>query len=193
MMINGIAHGPQRETAVCQLYMRHFADGDKLVVEPWRARSFPVIKDLVVDRSAFDRILAAGGYVSVPAGSAPEANTTRVPKDVSDHAMDAASCIGCGACVAACPNASASLFTAAKIGHLGLLPQGEPEQHDRVQSMVTRMDAEGFGHCTFHYECQSVCPVNISVEFITRMNRAFLRSMTRVRRRIPRGTRGGRE
>ncbi|HEX7295655.1 MAG TPA: succinate dehydrogenase/fumarate reductase iron-sulfur subunit [Pyrinomonadaceae bacterium] len=174
MMINGIAHGPQRATAACQLHMRHFKDGDTIVVEPWRSRAFPVIRDLVVDRSAFDRIIQAGGYISVRSGAAPEASTILVPKEQAELAMDAAACIGCGACVAACPNGSASLFTSAKIAHLNLLPQGQPERTQRVLRMVQAMDHEGFGNCTMHRECEAVCPKEISVNFIARMNRDYL-------------------
>jgi succinate dehydrogenase / fumarate reductase iron-sulfur subunit len=173
-MIDGIAHGPLPATTVCQLSMRHFKDGQELYLEPWRARAFPVIKDLVVDRSAFDRIIAAGGYVSVPTGSAPDGNAILVPKENADRAMDAAACIGCGACVAACPNASAALFTGAKIAHLGLLPQGQPERHQRALSMVRQYNAEGFGSCTNIGECQAVCPKEISLEAIARMNRDFI-------------------
>ncbi|HET7468448.1 MAG TPA: succinate dehydrogenase/fumarate reductase iron-sulfur subunit [Gemmatimonadales bacterium] len=176
LMINGVAHGPNRGTATCQLHMRSFADGDEIHVEPWRARAFPVIKDLVVDRSALDRIIAAGGYVSAPTGSAPDGNAVLIPKDAVDTAMDAAQCIGCGACVAACPNGSASLFTAAKISHLGLLPQGQPERVQRARRMVERMDVEGFGGCTLYGECQEACPKMISIDTITRMNRDFLRA-----------------
>ncbi len=178
-MINGIAHGPQRATTVCQLHMRHFKDGDELVLEPWRAAAFPVIKDLVVDRSAFDRIIQAGGYISVNTGSAPEANTIPVPKEHAERALDAAACIGCGACVAACPNASAMLFTAAKVAHLNLLPQGQPERFRRVRNMVAQHDAEGFGHCTNHGECEAVCPKQISLNFIALLNRELLRSALR--------------
>ena len=174
MMINGIAHGPQRATAACQLHMRHFKDGDTIVIEPWRSRAFPVIRDLVVDRSAFDRIIQAGGYISVRSGAAPEASTILVPKEQAELAMDAAACIGCGACVAACPNGSASLFTSAKIAHLNLLPQGQPERTQRVLRMVHAMDHEGFGNCTMHRECEAVCPKEISVNFIARMNRDYL-------------------
>ncbi|HET7586306.1 MAG TPA: succinate dehydrogenase/fumarate reductase iron-sulfur subunit [Gemmatimonadaceae bacterium] len=179
LMINGVPHGPLRGTATCQLHMRTFSDGDVIWIEPWRATAFPVVKDLVVDRSALDRIIAAGGYVSARTGSAPEANSIPVPKPAADTAMDAAACIGCGACVAACPNASASLFTAAKITHLGLLPQGQPERDRRVLRMVSQMDMEGFGNCTFHGECQEACPKSISIETIVRMNRDFLRSRLR--------------
>jgi succinate dehydrogenase / fumarate reductase, iron-sulfur subunit len=175
-MINGIAHGPERGTTVCQLHMRHFKDGDVLYLEPWRARAFPVVKDLVVDRSAFDRIIAAGGFISVVTGSAPDGNTILVPKKNSDLAMDAAACIGCGACVAACPNASAALFTGAKISHLGLLPQGQPERNLRVLSMVARVKEELFGSCTNIGECEAVCPKEIKLEVIARMNRDFLRA-----------------
>ncbi|HET9727405.1 MAG TPA: succinate dehydrogenase/fumarate reductase iron-sulfur subunit [Gemmatimonadales bacterium] len=176
LMINGVAHGPNRGTATCQLHMRSFADGDEIHVEPWRARAFPVVKDLVVDRAALDRIIAAGGYVSAPTGSAPDGNAILIPKDAVDTAMDAAQCIGCGACVAACPNGSASLFTAAKISHLGLLPQGQPERVQRAWRMVERMDIEGFGGCTLYGECQEACPKMISIDTITRMNRDFLRA-----------------
>jgi len=176
LMINGVAHGPNRGTATCQLHMRSFDDGAEIHVEPWRARAFPVIKDLVVDRSALDRIIAAGGYVSAPTGSAPDGNALLIPKDAVDTAMDAAQCIGCGACVAACPNGSASLFTAAKISHLGLLPQGQPERVQRARWMVEQMDLEGFGGCTLYGECQEACPKLISMDTITRMNRDFLRA-----------------
>jgi succinate dehydrogenase / fumarate reductase iron-sulfur subunit len=174
MMINGVAHGPIRGTATCQLFMRHFKDGDVIVIEPWRSRAFPVIRDLVVDRSAFDRIIAAGGFITAPTGGARDANNILIPKTVIDEAMDAAACIGCGACVAACPNGSASLFTAAKVTHLGLLPQGQPERDRRVLRMVAQMDAEGFGHCTWHGECQEACPKEISIDVIARMNRDYL-------------------
>lgn len=173
-MINGVAHGPLPATTVCQLTMRHFKDGQQLYIEPWRARAFPVIKDLVVDRSAFDRIIAAGGYVSVPTGSAPDGNDILVPKENSDRAMDAAACIGCGACVAACPNASAALFTGAKISHLGLLPQGQPERDERALRMVEQYNNEGFGSCTNIGECEAACPKEISLEVIARMNRDFI-------------------
>jgi succinate dehydrogenase / fumarate reductase iron-sulfur subunit len=181
LMINGYAHGPRRGTTVCQLHMRTFKDGDTLVIEPWRASSFPVIKDLVVDRGAFDRVVAAGGFISVSTGSAPDGNAIPVPKTISDRAMDAAACIGCGACVAACPNGSAMLFTGAKVSHLGLVPQGQPERWERVRSMVARMDAEGFGTCTNHYECEAACPKEISVEFIARLNRDYIRASLRDR------------
>jgi succinate dehydrogenase iron-sulfur subunit len=174
LFINGQAHGPEALTTVCQLHMRHYQDGDTIHVEPWRANAFPVVKDLVVDRSAFDRIIAAGGFVSSPTGSAPEANSQPVPRPSAERSMDAAACIGCGACVAACPNASAMLFVAAKVAHLALLPQGAPERQRRALSMVRAMDAEGFGNCTNHFECMAACPKGISVENIARMNREFL-------------------
>jgi succinate dehydrogenase / fumarate reductase iron-sulfur subunit len=176
LMINGVAHGPNRGTATCQLHMRSFRDGDEIRIEPWRARAFPVIRDLVVDRRALDRIIAAGGYISAATGGAQDANTILIPKDLVDTAMDAAQCIGCGACVAACPNASASLFTAAKITHLGLLPQGQPERIMRARQMVRQMDIEGFGGCTLYGECQEACPKEISIDTITRMNRDVLRA-----------------
>jgi succinate dehydrogenase / fumarate reductase, iron-sulfur subunit len=176
LMINGVAHGPSRGTATCQLHMRSFADGDEIYVEPWRSRAFPVIKDLVVDRAALDRIIAAGGFISAPTGSAVDGNTTLIAKEIVDTSMDAAQCIGCGACVAACPNGSASLFTAAKITHLGLLPQGQPERLQRARRMVEQMDAEGFGGCTLYGECQEACPKMISIDTITRMNRDYLRA-----------------
>jgi succinate dehydrogenase / fumarate reductase iron-sulfur subunit len=173
VMINGIAHGPMGGTATCQLHMRHFSDGDVIRVEPWRARAFPVIKDLIVDRSAMDRIIQAGGFISVNTGSAVEANSVPIPKLVQEHAMDAAECIQCGACVAQCPNGAAQLFTAAKISHLGLLPQGQPERYQRVQNMVQVME-EHFGSCTMFGECEAVCPKEISVDFIARMNRDYI-------------------
>jgi succinate dehydrogenase / fumarate reductase iron-sulfur subunit len=175
-VINGIAHGPEPATTVCQLHMRHFNDGDTLYLEPWRAKAFPVIKDLVVDRSAFDRIIQAGGFISVSTGSAPEANTTLIPKDNVDLALDAAACIGCGACVAACPNASAALFTGAKVSHLALLPQGQPERYRRVVNMVAQMDAEGFGNCTNIGECSVVCPAGIKLDVISDMNRDMIKA-----------------
>ena len=174
MMINGRAHGPELGTATCQLHMRKFEDGAHITVEPWRARAFPIIKDLCVDRSAFDRIVEAGGYITAPTGTAPDANLILVPKEASDAAMDAAACIGCGACVAACPNASASLFVAAKISHLGLLPQGQAERDPRALNMVAQMDAELFGSCTNHGECEVACPKGISLETIARMNRDYI-------------------
>jgi len=180
-MINGIAHGPLPATTVCQLTMRHFRDGDELFVEPWRAKAFPVIKDLIVDRSAFDRVIEAGGYISVPTGSAPDGNAIPVPKEDADRAMDAAACIGCGACVAACPNASAALFTGAKIAHLGLLPQGQPERYQRALRMVRQFNAEEFGSCTNIGECEAVCPKEIKLEVIARMNHDFLQASWRRR------------
>jgi succinate dehydrogenase / fumarate reductase iron-sulfur subunit len=175
-MINGVAHGPKRGTTVCQLHMRHYRDGDELYLEPWRARAFPVVKDLVVNRGAFDRIIAAGGFISVPAGSAPDGNAIPVPKPAAETSMDAAACIGCGACVAACPNASASLFTGAKIAHLGVLPQGQPERDTRALDMVAAARAEMFGSCTNIGECSAVCPKLIPLEVIARMNRDFIRA-----------------
>jgi succinate dehydrogenase / fumarate reductase iron-sulfur subunit len=176
MVINGAPHGPRKLTTTCQLHMRSFKDGDSITIEPWRAAAFPVLKDLVVDRRAFDRIIQAGGFVSVGSGSAPDGNAIPVPKDDAERAMDAAACIGCGACVAACPNASASLFVAAKISHLGLLPQGQAERSSRALSMVARMDAEQFGSCTNHGECEVACPKGISLETIARMNRDYIRA-----------------
>jgi len=176
MMIDGIPHGPTGATTTCQLHMRHFHDGDTVTVEPFRARAFPIIRDLVVDRTGFDRIIQAGGFISVATGNPQEANAIPVPKSDADRAMDAAQCIGCGACVAACPNASAMLFTAAKVTHLGLLPQGQPERHRRVLAMVARMDEEGFGGCTNFGECQAACPKSINVDTIARLNRDFLKA-----------------
>jgi succinate dehydrogenase / fumarate reductase iron-sulfur subunit len=176
VMINGVAHGPSRGTATCQLHMRLFKDGDVIWVEPWRSRAFPVVRDLVVDRSAFDRIIAAGGFVDVRTGGAQDANAIPVPKTNADFAMDAAACIGCGACVAACPNGSASLFTAAKVSHLGLLPQGQPERHRRALKMVAQMDLESFGGCSLFGECQAACPKEISIDFIARMHRDYLKA-----------------
>jgi succinate dehydrogenase / fumarate reductase iron-sulfur subunit len=181
MMINGQAHGPQRGTAACQLHMRKFDDGDVIVIEPWRAAAFPVLKDLMVDRSALDRIVEAGGYIGVDTGSAPEANLVPVPKDVAETAMDAAACIGCGACVAACPNSAAQLFTAAKVSHLNLLPQGQPERWRRVEAMVDTMEAF-FGSCTNHGECEIACPKSISIDFIAVMNRDYFKASWRNRR-----------
>ena len=175
LMINGEAHGPQ-VTTTCQLHMRSFADGDTITIEPWRATAFPVLKDLVVDRSAFDRIIQAGGFVSVNTGAAPDAHAVLVPKEDADRAFGAATCIGCGACVAACPNASAMLFMGAKVTHLGLLPQGQPERYRRALAMVEQMDLESFGSCTLHGECQDACPKEISIDTITRMNRDFIRA-----------------
>jgi succinate dehydrogenase / fumarate reductase iron-sulfur subunit len=175
-MVNGLAHGGHKNTTVCQLHMRHFKDGDEVWVEPWRASAFPVVKDLVVDRSAFDRIIAAGGYVSVSTGNAPEANANPVRKQDADLAMDAAACIGCGACVASCPNASAALFTSAKISHLSHLPQGQPERMERSLNMVRRMNQELFGSCTNIGECEATCPKGIQLENIARMNADFLRA-----------------
>ncbi len=176
VVINGRPHGPQRATTACQLHLRHFRDGDALWIEPWRARAFPVLKDLVVDRSAFDRIVQAGGFITARTGSAPDANALLVPKRDADRAMDAAACIGCGACVAACPNASATLFVAAKVSHLGALPQGQPERYERVVRMVDAMDAAGFGACTNHGECMAACPKEISVDFISQLNRDVLKA-----------------
>jgi len=177
MMINGQAHGPDTETTTCQLHMRRFQDGDAIVIEPWRASAFPVVKDLVVDRSAFDRIMSAGGYVSVNTGSAPDANSLPVARENSELSMNAAACIGCGACVAACKNASAMLFVSAKVSHLALLPQGQPERKPRVVRMVAAMDEEGFGGCTNTYECEAACPAGISVHNIGRLNREYFRAV----------------
>ena len=174
MMINGAAHGPRKLTTACQLHMRSFNDGDEIWVEPWRAKAFPVLKDLVVDRGAFDRNIQAGGFISAPTGSAADGNAIPVPKPDAERAMDAAACIGCGACVAACPNASASLFTAAKATHLGMLPQGQPERYRRALRMVAQMDLENFGGCTLFGECQEACPKGISIDTIVRLNRDFL-------------------
>lgn len=173
LVINGLPHGPERGTTACQLYMRKFTDGQTITVEPWRAKAFPVIKDLAVDRAAFDEIIAAGGFISAKTGSAPDANSLPVPKRDADVAMDAAACIGCGACVAACPNASAMLFVAAKVSHLGHLPQGQPERERRVVRMVSKMDELGFGNCSNRYECEGACPKEISVDHIARMNRDY--------------------
>lgn len=176
MMINGQAHGPERETTTCQLHMRKYKDGDTIVIEPWRARAFPVLKDLMVDRTAFDDIIAAGGYINVNTGNAQDANAILVPKEAADLAMDAAACIGCGACVAACKNASAMLFVSAKVSQLALLPQGQAEAKERVQSMVAKMDDLGFGNCTNEYECMAACPKGIDVDNIARLNREYLTS-----------------
>ena len=190
MVINGRPHGPRVRTTTCQLHMRSFKDGDEVWLEPWRADAFPVLRDLVVDRGAFDRIIAAGGFISVPIGAAPDANALPVPKEDADLAMDAAACIGCGACVAACPNAAAMLFTAAKVSHLGLLPQGQAERSRRALAMVEQMDAEGFGACTNHFECMEACPKGISVDFIARLNRDYIKASAAKGRR-PEGNDGG--
>src|ERR1700730_3191501 len=176
LTVNGEAHGPDHPGAACELYMRKFRDGETIVIEPFRVKSFPIVKDLVIDRSALDRIVQAGGFISARAGSAPEANSIPVSKHSADVAMEAAACIGCGACAAACPNASAMLFTAAKVSHLALLPQGEPERTKRVVDMVRMMDAEGFGNCTNTYECEAVCPAEISASFIAKLNREYSRA-----------------
>jgi len=184
IVINGRPHGPRPRTTTCQLHMRFFEDEDTIVLEPWRARAFPVVKDLIVDRGAFDRIIAAGGFITAPTGSAPDANAIPVPRENAELAMDAAACIGCGACVAACPNASASLFVAAKVAHLAQLPQGQAERWDRVLAMTAQADAESFGGCTNHGECEAACPKSISVQFIGQMNADYLRaSLRRGRRR----------
>jgi succinate dehydrogenase / fumarate reductase, iron-sulfur subunit len=185
MMINGQAHGPQRGTATCQLHMRKFRDGEQIYVEPWRARAFPVLRDLVVDRSALDTIVEAGGYITAPTGSAPDANLTLVPKEVADASMDAAACIQCGACVAACPNSAAQLFTAAKVNHLSLLPQGQPERYRRVVAMVDTME-QFFGSCTNHGECQEACPKEISIDFIAYMNRDYAKAQLKNRKLLGR-------
>ncbi len=181
-LIDGVPHGPRRHTTVCQLHMRFFKDGDALTLEPWRARAFPVVRDLVVDRSAFDRIIQAGGYITAPTGSAPDANAILVAKEAADTAFDAAACIGCGACVAACPNASAMLFTAAKVAHLNALPQGQPERDERTLNMVAAMGREVFGTCSNHGECEAVCPKGIPLEFIAALNRDVIRAAFRRRR-----------
>ena len=181
MMINGQAHGPSRGTATCQLFLRKFSDGDEITVEPWRAAAFPVIRDLSTDRTALDHVIEAGGYISAPTGSAPDANLILVPKEVSDAAMDAAACIGCGACVAACPNSAAQLFTAAKVAHLNLLPQGQPERWNRVQNMVDTME-EYFGSCTNHGECEKACPKEISIDFIAMLNKDYLKAQWKNRK-----------
>lgn len=183
MVINGVPHGPKKLTTTCQLHMRNFKDGDTIVVEPWRATAFPVIKDLVVDRSAFDKIIQAGGYITAPTGAARDANSILIPKPVADQAFDAAACIGCGACVAACPNGAAQLFTAAKIAHLNLLPQGQPERWSRTVAMVDTME-EYFGSCTNYAECEAVCPKGISIDFIAKMNRDYLRAKFKDKRSV---------
>ncbi len=175
-MINGVAHGPNRSTTVCQLHMRYFKDGEELWIEPWRSAAFPVVKDLAVDRGAFDRVISSGGFVTAPTGSAIDGNAIPVPKPSADLAMDAAACIGCGACVAQCPNGAASLFTAAKIGHLGMLPQGQAERDQRVLSMVAQATSEGFGHCSSVGQCEVVCPKGISIAYIARMNRDYIKA-----------------
>ena len=176
MVIDGVAHGPVRATSVCQLHMRHFQDGDTIIVEPWRAKAFPIVKDLVVDRSAFDRVVAAGGYVSVNTGSAPDANSVLISREESAQAMDSATCIGCGACVAACPNASAALFVGAKVSHFSLLPQGRVEGKNRVLRMVAQMDEDEFGSCSNHGECEAVCPKEISISNIARMRSEYVKA-----------------
>jgi len=186
MMINGQAHGPQRGTATCQLHMRKFDDGAEIFIEPWRATAFPVLKDLVVDRSAFDLIVEAGGYITAPTGAAPDANLTLIPKEVADAAMDAAACIGCGACVAACPNSAAQLFTSAKLNHLNLLPQGQAERYQRTQAMVDTMESF-FGSCTNHGECQEACPKEISIDFIAYMNRDYAKAQLKNRKLLSQG------
>lgn len=185
LMIDGQAHGPQKGTATCQLHMRHFADGDTITIEPFRATAFPVIKDLMVDRSALDRIVESGGFITAATGGAPDANLTPIPKPVADSAMDAAACIGCGACVAACPNGAGQLFTAAKVSHLNLLPQGQAERFDRVESMVETME-EYFGSCTNHGECQEACPKEIAIDFIATMNKDYLKAKFKNRRYLSR-------
>lgn len=179
-VINGLAHGrqfaPEGRTTVCQLHMHRFKDGDELYLEPWRAAAFPVVKDLMVDRGAFDRVIQKGGFISVSTGNAPDGNAIPVPKELADEAMNAAECIGCGACVASCKNASAMLFVSAKVAHLGVLPQGQPERNRRAQAMVAQMDEEGFGNCTNQYECEAVCPKDIKVDFIARLNGDYLKS-----------------
>ncbi len=186
MLIGGVPHGPRHATTACQVHMRSFKDGDAITIEPWRAAAFPVLRDLIVDRGPFDRIIAAGGFISVPTGSAPDGNTLPVPKDDAELAMDAAACIGCGACVAACPNASAMLFVAAKASHLNLLPQGQPERETRVLNMVQAMDEAGFGTCSNHRECEASCPKEISISFIAQLNRDYVRAVLSKGRRAAR-------
>ena len=176
LVINGEAHGPQRATTTCQLYMRHFDDGASITIEPWRSGAFPVVRDLVVDRSAFDRIMRAGGYISVHSGPKPDPNDVPIDPEVAEKALDASTCIGCGACVAACPNGAAMLYTAAKVSHLSLLPQGQPERYERVQRMVDQMESEGFGSCRNYGECEAQCPKSISIDFIGRLNREYRRA-----------------
>ena len=176
LVIDSTAHGPLKATTTCQLYMRHFADGAEITIEPWRASAFPVVRDLVVDRSSFDRIMQAGGYISVHSGPKPEPNANPIQPDAAEESLDAATCIGCGACVAGCPNGAAMLYTSAKIAHLGLLPQGQPERYSRVKNMVEQMDKEGFGSCRNYGECEAVCPKEISIKFIGRMNRDYLQA-----------------
>jgi len=177
LVINGAPHGPQRATTTCQLHMRHFKDGDEITIEPFRAKAFPLIKDLVVDRSAFDRIMQAGGFVSVNTGGTPDGNAIPIARNEAETAMDAASCIGCGACVASCRNSAAMLFVSAKVAHMAHLPQGQPERYDRARKMVAAMDAEGFGCCTNQYECEAACPKGISVQFIAELNRDFRKAL----------------
>ena len=186
LMINGQAHGPERRTATCQLHMRKFKSGDEIVIEPWRASAFPIIKDLMVDRSAFDRIIESGGFITAPTGGAPDANLIPIPKPVADAAMDSAECIGCGACVAACPNGAANLFTAAKINHLNVLPQGQAERYKRVEAMVETMD-EYFGSCTNHGECEAACPKEISIDVIALTNKDYRKSKVKNRKELSRG------
>ena len=186
LMINGQAHGPERRTATCQLHMRKFKSGDEIVIDPWRASAFPIIKDLMVDRSAFDRIIESGGFITAPTGGAPDANLIPIPKPVADAAMDSAECIGCGACVAACPNGAANLFTAAKINHLNVLPQGQAERYKRVEAMVETMD-EYFGSCTNHGECEAACPKEISIDVIALMNKDYRKSKVKNRKELSRG------
>ena len=191
LVINGRAHGPQKGTTACQLHMRQFKDGDQITIEPWRSKAFPVLKDLIVDRGAFERIVQAGGFISANTGSAPDGNAIPIPKQSSDLAMDAASCIGCGACVAQCPNGAAQLFVSAKVSHLGLLPQGQPERWERVERMVAQMEQEAFGSCTNYGECEAVCPKEISVDFIAQLNRDFLKARSRPTREARGGSGGG--